>query len=76
MKDNWIESYTTKPPEYEIVHGISQTGKELDIVECWWTGESWAIRSVRSNIVSTNIVYWKHKPEIPDFIKERFQNET
>lgn len=71
--DGWIDPYKIKPEIMEIVHGISQVGQVLDVVECWWTGDSWIVPSVRSHIVSTNIIRWKPKPEIPDYIKEVFQ---
>lgn len=67
----WINSLDQKPECNIIIHAISRVGKDLDVVEAWWTGEKWVIPSVRSRIVSSNVLYWRVKPKIPDKILEK-----
>lgn len=72
MKNDWIDPYYQKPETYLVVHAISKVGKEFDIVEAWWTGDTWIVPSVRSKMVTNNIIRWRLKPKIPQEIIDKY----
>lgn len=65
--DDWTLSSLEKPADCEIVHGITIVGRDLDIIECWYSSSTgWISNCTRSEIISNNVVYWRDiKSQLP-----------
>ena len=70
--EEWFHSVHKKPETNLIVHAVTKVGKELDVVEAWWTGDKWVIPSARSQYITPNVIIWRLKPEIPYHLIESY----